>query len=271
MTISKVEFARCRSSDAIRYIVRLVKIASLGVAGQPSPALTGQRGASPAETVPCQHRAELLLAAFTIVRLCFIPIVVATFMLEPAVTAGALAAFMIADLYDGVLARRYKVDGPVRRALDSTVDRIAIDVCLIAAYVAGALPWFLLAGFLLRDLYCGIVCSRMLYRRHVAIKTDLVYRGLSFSIATWGTAAPFLSATNRNFLAGMLLMAAAAVAVDLTRSVRLLLAVDEDEAGSVIPAADLRRRHRSHSQGTVPDPTVDERRLLESRIELHTI
>lgn len=182
-----------------------------------------------------------LLTAFTVVRLAFIPAVIATFMTAPAVTTTCLMAFMVADLYDGVLARRFDADGPRRRALDSIIDRLAIDACLIAACTAGALPLSLLIGFLVRDLYCSIVCEQMMRTRGVAIKTDLVYRGLSFAIAVWAIAAPFLAATTRTALAAGLLAAAVLVAVDLTRSVRLVLEAPADIVHRVIPATALRR------------------------------
>jgi phosphatidylglycerophosphate synthase len=190
---------------------------------------------------PPSRTVDGLLTAFTIARLAFIPFVIVTFMTAPAVTTVCLVAFMAADLYDGVLARRLDADGPRRRALDSIVDRLAIDACLIAACVAGALPLPLLIGFLARDLYCSVLCERMMRTRHVAIKTDLVYRGLSFLIAMWAIAAPFLSATTRTALAAGLLAAAVLVALDLTRSVRLVLAAPPQVMHRVIPASALRR------------------------------
>jgi phosphatidylglycerophosphate synthase len=185
-------------------------------------------------------RARAGLAAFTIVRLGLIPPVIVTFMVHPMATAAFLGVFMVADLYDGVLARRFDADGPGRRALDSVVDRVAIDSCLIAAWAAGAMPGWVLLGLLARDLYCGGLCMWMLVRRRAAIKVDLLYRGLSFLIAVWALAAPFVTQTARTASAIALLGLATVVAADLTRLVRRAVRSTGDVAGQAIPAGALR-------------------------------
>lgn len=186
-----------------------------------------------------------LLATLTAGRILLVPILIGTFMVEPAVTTVALVLFMVADLYDGVLARQLQADGWTRRAMDSTVDRLAIDSCLVAAWVAGALPLVLLCGFLARDAYCALVCARLVSQRRVAIKADIVYRGLSFSFAVWATCAPFLTHASRTAFATAIFIASIAVAVDLTRSVRIVLKTSPTISNGVIDAAVLRRQRRS--------------------------
>jgi phosphatidylglycerophosphate synthase len=177
-------------------------------------------------------------------------------MVDPAVTTVCLGAFMLADLFDGVLARRLGADGPDRRALDSVTDRIAIDACLIGAWTAGAMPGLVLIGFLARDIYCGVLCAWMLRRRRAAIKADLLYRGMSFLIGVWALAAPFMTQPVRDALAVALLAFSLVVAADLTRGVRRVIRSRGDLAGRAIPASALRAprgfRHgylgtRSHS------------------------
>jgi phosphatidylglycerophosphate synthase len=179
---------------------------------------------------------------FTIARLGLIPLVVATFMVHPAVTAACLGAFMVADLYDGVLARRFDADGPGRRALDSGIDRVAIDACLVGAWAVGALPGLVLLGFLVRDLYCSVLCAWMFSRCRAAINADLLYRGLSFLIAIWALVAPLLTQPARTASAAVLLGLAVMVAADLTRGVRRVVGSPQDLAGRVIPAGALRTR-----------------------------
>ncbi len=185
-------------------------------------------------------RAKAILVAFTVVRLCLIPPVIATFMVDPAVTTVCLGAFMLADLFDGVLARKFDADGPDRRALDSVTDRIAIDACLIGAWAAGAVPGLVLLGFLARDVYCGVLCAWMLRRRGAAIKADLPYRGMSFLIGVWALAAPFMTQSARSASAVVLLALSLVVAADLTRGVRRVIGFREDLAGQTIPAGALR-------------------------------
>lgn len=188
-----------------------------------------------------RRSAGKLLVALTVSRIALIPVIAASFMASPAVTAASLLVFMFADLFDGIVARGEGDDGPGRRALDTTVDRIAIDAGLVAATLAGALPPLLLAGFLARDLYCGGICALMMAERRVAIKSDLFYRGLSCGFAAWALAAPFLSAGGRFAGAGALLLAALLLAADLSRSVRRVRSAPASVENLVLDAALLRR------------------------------
>jgi phosphatidylglycerophosphate synthase len=184
---------------------------------------------------------EYLLQAMTVGRIALIPVIAISFMAAPAVTSVALILFMFADLFDGIVARRRGDDGPRRRAVDSTIDRVAIDACFVAAAVTGAMPLLLVCAFLARDLYCGAICALMMAERRVAIKADLLYRGLNCVLAGWALAAPFLSANGR--LAGALALFAASllVAADLTASVRKVRRAPAVVRDKVISATALRR------------------------------
>jgi len=181
------------------------------------------------------------LAAFTLARLALVPVIVLSFMKAPLVTCVAITGFVVADVYDGVLARRNGSDGPRRRALDSVVDRLGIDAGIVGAYVAGLLPLPLFIALLARDLYCAAICARMLRRRGVAIRADSVYRSLNACIAIGAMAAPFISSTLWVGLAGGLLLVAVIVAVDLTRLVRSVESAPPTVRDLVIPAGELRR------------------------------
>ncbi len=189
---------------------------------------------------PSIARGDVLLLGLTLARLALVPLFVATFLVVPAITTMALTLFIVADIYDGVLARRFDADGPTRRALDSIVDRIGIDAFLIGACVAGALPLPLLLALLARDLYCAVICTVMMHGRSVAIKADWVYRSLNLSVAAWALTAPFLSQTTRTVFAVALLAASIAVAIDLTRSVRRVMHAAPEMRDRVIRAGDLR-------------------------------
>lgn len=191
------------------------------------------------------RRLDLVLGFLTFGRLALVPVVITTFLVAPVITTLALVLFVAADVYDGVAARKRSMDGPRRRALDSIVDRVAIDACLIGACLAGALPIVLLALFLLRDLFCALWCARMMRERHVAIKADWMYRGLNLSVAAWGLAAPFLTASARTWFALVVLAAAAVVASDLYRSIQLVLSGPSSLRDVVVDAGALRRQGRS--------------------------
>ncbi len=180
------------------------------------------------------------LAALTLARLLLVPVLVATFMIDPLLTTACLLVFMVADLYDGVLARKLRADGPQRRAIDSIVDRIAIDSCLIAALVVKAMPAILVIGFLARDLYCALICARMIRERGVAIKADVLYRGLNCLIAVWAMSAPFLSSDERGVFAAAVFACSIGVAFDLQRAVRRVRQAPREITDRVIAVAVLR-------------------------------
>ena len=163
-------------------------------------------------------------------------------MVAPVVTTAALVAFVSLDVYDGVLARRLGADGLGRRALDSTVDRVAIDGCLIGAWAVGALPVVVLAALLARDAYCAVICARMMHRRRTAIKADWLYRSLNLSVAAWAIAAPFAGATGRTAAAVAVLLFSSSVAADLTRLVGAVLRAPAHVHDTVVAAATARSR-----------------------------
>jgi phosphatidylglycerophosphate synthase len=199
---------------------------------------------------------QRLLTGITVGRIALIPVIAVSFMASPAITSVSLLAFMFADLFDGILARSAGNDGPRRRAVDSTVDRIAIDTCLVAAAVAGAMPLLLVCAFLARDIYCAVLCARMMSERWVAIKADLLYRSLNCGIAGWALAAPFLSTGGRQAGAMVLLAVSLVVAADLTRSVRLVRQAPLAVCDRVIAAADL-RHYRADWQAGRCDGSIE--------------
>jgi phosphatidylglycerophosphate synthase len=194
-----------------------------------------------------------LLLGFTVGRLALIPGVIVSFLASsPAPTTALLLLFIAADVLDGVLARRLEADGPSRRALDSIVDRVAIDACLVAAWASGAMPLLILCGLLARDLYLAILCQRMISEREVAIKADWLYRSLNLGIAGWALLAPFVSQGVRTALAAALLAFSLIVARDLKSSVAKVLAGPADlrnlvvDAGWLRQTAELSPRQRVH-------------------------
>lgn len=198
----------------------------------------------------CRHKSlqRSFLQGLTIARLVLVPPIIVTFMVAPLVTAICMAAFMAVDLGDGALARRWCGEDVTRRALDSLVDRVAIDTCLVGAAAVGAMPVILVGALLMRDLYCGAICAHMVHTRRVAIKADVVYRALNASVAAWALTAPFITPTARDVLAGLVLLFAMIVARDLSSLVNAVLAGPRSEAGRVVDAGELRSARRT---GTV--------------------
>lgn len=184
---------------------------------------------------------ETGLTFLTVGRLLFVPVIIASFTVSALVTTLALLLFIAADVYDGVVARRLDADGPGRRALDSIVDRLAIDACLIGAYFSGAMPLLILCALLARDAYLALLCWRMMSQRQVAIKADWLYRLLNLAVAAWAIMSPFVSADLRVGLALLLLAYSLIVASDLARGVRAVLNSPPQLHDVVIDAGWLRR------------------------------
>jgi phosphatidylglycerophosphate synthase len=183
-----------------------------------------------------------VLLAWTLGRLCLVPIVIAAFIISPFLCALTLAAFVAADLYDGVVARELEADDPTRRALDSIVDRVSVWAVYLAVCVTGYLPAELLGLLFARDLYCAIWCYRMMRAQGVAIKADWLHRSLNLALAGWVAVASLLSEPPRSALFIVILVFAAFVAVDLRRCVGKVLGAPDLFRDMVVPARRLRAR-----------------------------
>lgn len=190
-------------------------------------------------------RTPSVLLAWTLGRLALVPIIIVSFGVSPILTATALTAFVLADLYDGVLARQLGADDPARRILDSLVDRAAIWAVYGAVTLAGFLPPVFLVALLARDLYCGYQCQKIVRARNVAIRADWMYRGLNLMLAGWVVAAPLLHTQLRLGLFTAILAASAVVAVDLKRAVSTVIGMPSSVSAAVIPAGDIRRARDS--------------------------
>jgi phosphatidylglycerophosphate synthase len=183
-----------------------------------------------------------VLLAWTVGRLVLVPIVIAAFVVSPLLAAVTLTVFVIADLYDGVLARELDADGPSRRVLDSLVDRISIWSVYLAVSLAGFLPPLLLLLLFARDLYCGLWCYRMVRARNVAIRADWMYRSLNLMLAVWVIVAPLVSNASRSYLFVGILAFSLLVAADLRRNIGRVLASPSSVRDAVLSAGGLRAR-----------------------------
>lgn len=193
------------------------------------------------------------LLALTLGRLLLIPLVIVSLDAAPAVTFLALLVFVLLDLYDGVVARRLDQDNVTRRVLDSTVDRISIWSVYLAATLVGLLPASLLLLLAVRDIYCGYWCLRLISERNIAIKADWLYRSLNLVLAVWIVLAPLTSAGLRTKLFLALCAYSVLVAMDLRRSIGILLEAGSGLRSQVIPASVLRKTERHPVAVTSPE------------------
>lgn len=187
-------------------------------------------------------RLDSLVVALTLGRLLLIPLVIACLTSWPRFTALPLLAFILVDVYDGVLARKRGSDTPARRALDSIADRIAIHAVFLAAVLLSLVPIVFWVLLLARDGYCAYWCYRIMNERWCAIRADWLYRTLNLSLAAWIVLSPLAPDSVVDLFAIAVLALAGVVAFDLTRSSRRLLAMAW-LSSEVVSATRLRSGH----------------------------
>jgi phosphatidylglycerophosphate synthase len=183
-----------------------------------------------------------ILMMWTLGRLLLIPIVIAGFILSPALCVLTLIVFVGADIYDGVLARALNADDPARRALDSIVDRVSVWTVLVILSVLGYLNPILLALLMVRDLYCAWWCYQMVSRQRVAIKADWLHRGLNLAVAAWVISATLTNDAQRSVTFALVIVLSIIVAIDLRRCVAKVLDDPRTFWNTVVPARTLRVR-----------------------------
>lgn len=109
---------------------------------------------------------ERVVLGATAARLLLLgPLVAAITASHVAWTAAALVFVVGADVFDGVVARRYGVDSPSRRVFDAVIDRLSIHGASLA--VALVEPRFapVTAVLLVRDVAQGLIAVRVLRLR----------------------------------------------------------------------------------------------------------
>jgi phosphatidylglycerophosphate synthase len=176
---------------------------------------------------PRRRRAEVVplavVYAMTVGRLALAVLaVIAVLNGLPWTAFGLIVAFVIIDIYDGVVARAYEMETGLRRGLDGTVDKISIH--LVAAFICTTLPggvWIWLA-VLVRDLIQAAVGLVVLRRLRVVAAGAKWHRAFTLLIALWGAAAIVTASTVWALAAPMLLIGLLTL-VDYTRQCRLLL------------------------------------------------
>lgn len=130
------------------------------------------------------HRYLTLPNAFTLLRLCCIPVFVwLLFGRDSRLAAGLLLGVLGAtDWVDGWLARRFNQVSEFGKMFDPTADRLLFLVAITAIIIDGSAPlWFCVA----------VMAREVLVGGTVAVAT-LVFRMQRFDVTWWGKTATFL-------------------------------------------------------------------------------
>ena len=157
-----------------------------------SDAFTGRPG--PTYGTPMKLAAGLSPAApmrntfvlITVARLVLLAPVVAP-SLSPGVKISALASFVLWDVFDGVLARRFTADFPVRRLVDAYVDRVAVTL-VVAAFALDDARWWTMFIFVVSVDVASWCSLQVIYRRRgVCAFGGNPNRVAALVMASWAT------------------------------------------------------------------------------------
>lgn len=96
--------------------------------------------------------------------------------------AVLLAVAGLSDNLDGYIARRFDQISRLGQLLDPIVDRVQVVVALVVIVVAGALPWYLAAILVVREVVLAVVIGVLRAHGHGSLPVH--YLG---KIGTFGT------------------------------------------------------------------------------------
>ncbi len=131
-----------------------------------------------------------LVYGLTVGRFPLAVLTVVAFQREWGILAVAvLGAFVILDIFDGVIARSFGMETALRRGLDGVIDKASVH--LVAAFVCmwldgGLVVWLILIG---RDLVQALLGGWLLVKLRVVAAGAKWHRWYTSAIAVWGGAA----------------------------------------------------------------------------------
>lgn len=105
------------------------------------------------EVKRAQERIWTVPNILTVSRIAITPLT--GYFIWNGMTTPALACIAVAattDLLDGLIARKFKQSSTVGAILDPIADKLFLTTCFIGLCHTGQLPYWLIKGFILRDL-----------------------------------------------------------------------------------------------------------------------
>jgi phosphatidylglycerophosphate synthase len=137
---------------------------------------------------------------------------------SPYISVGWLAAIVICDLGDGVVARWLGVDTTTRRITDVVVDRFSIHsaMAVIILYVPGTL-WLTLP-VVIRDLVLIVFNWWVLYRKHSIVTPGNLHRTGTFLYAVLYATLLFSRGELAHWVAGIISVIVWILLIDYLRA-----------------------------------------------------
>lgn len=101
-------------------------------------------------------------------------------------SAPWLTAIVLADVPNGILARRLGADTPLRRIADSVVDRITVGSAFVAFLAARPEFWIMLAPIMIRGAIVGTISATCLLFKGTIVTGRNAHKLGSLSVALMG-------------------------------------------------------------------------------------
>ena len=93
-----------------------------------------------------------------------------------------LMASGVTDYLDGKIARRYGLESRVGQLLDPIADRLYVLTTLLALAWRGAIPWWLVAVLLGRELFMGLVLAALRPYGYTDLPVHFVGKAATFNL-----------------------------------------------------------------------------------------
>ena len=124
--------------------------------------------------------------AITLGRLALLPALGLTIVYRPSIAWIWVATVILADVFDGVLARRLGADTITRRALDATVDRFTIHASFAVAVAVHPIFLPVYLPLLVRDAFALGASGYLMQQRPVLLLGGHLHKASSLSCALFG-------------------------------------------------------------------------------------
>ncbi|MFV0434096.1 MAG: CDP-alcohol phosphatidyltransferase family protein [Leucobacter sp.] len=146
-----------------------------------------------------------------------IPLVVGmavAFMLgAPWVSVAFLSIFVVADIFDGDVARKLNLETSLRRLADGVIDRLSVHFVLGIVAVSVELLWIPWALLAIRDAFQALIGLRVLREKRIVVAGAKWHRVYTVAIALWGSVV-MLTGDVQGIGAGIVALAGLATLID---------------------------------------------------------
>lgn len=125
---------------------------------------------------------NFILAA-TVTRLSLALLLAVTIHHSFFISTALLILIVVADLFDGIWARKHKMDTNVRRTVDATVDMLSVFIVVASVIFTSPQYIVLCVPLLARDILSSLICSKLFFEQKILLIGGNWHKGASLSKA----------------------------------------------------------------------------------------